>query len=363
MKYVDEFRDKKLVARLSGKIKAIAPAKEINIMEVCGTHTHNFFRFGLDKLLPPGIKLISGPGCPVCVSTHHYIDKAILLAARKDVIIATFGDMLCVPGSSSSLEKQRAKTANVRVVYSALDSLKIAKSNPDKKIVFLAVGFETTIPTIALSILTAKKQKSKNLFFLVALKLIPPAMGHLARDKRLNLQGFLCPGHVSAVIGAGAYWPLAKRYNLTCCIAGFEPLDILEGIYFLLQGIKKVRPQIINQYTRVVTESGNNKAKEIMHKVFKASDADWRGLGRIPKSGLKLKDEFFQFDAERLLRPTSHVPRPTLMNKCRCGDILKGLLSPPQCPLFSKRCRPDNPLGPCMVSNEGACNAYYKYHR
>jgi len=360
MKYIDEFRDKKLIQKLSARIKEAASQQNINFMEVCGTHTHNILRFGLDKLLPPGIRLISGPGCPVCVSTQDYIDKALFLAEKKDVIIATFGDMLRVPGSRTSLEKQRAKTANVRVVYSALDAIKVAQDNPDKKIVFLAVGFETTVPTIALSILTAKKKNIRNLFFLCALKLIPPAMEYLAKDKRLKLDGFLCPGHVSAVIGAQAYRFLAEKYRLICCVAGFEPLDILEGIYFLLRHID--HPQVINQYSRVVTASGNKKAQEIMYQVFKVSDSGWRGLGVIPKSGLRIKDEFSQFDSEKVfcLEPANR-PTGQPANRCKCSDVLKGLLTPPQCPLFSRKCRPDNPLGPCMISNEGACNAYYKY--
>ncbi|MDD4980505.1 MAG: hydrogenase formation protein HypD [Candidatus Omnitrophica bacterium] len=364
MRYVDEFRDIGLINKISQRINSIMPRQNINIMEVCGTHTQNFFRFGLDKLLPDNLKLISGPGCPVCVSPQEYIDRAIQLAQDKDNLILTFGDMLRVPGTKSSLEKERAKNGNVRIVYSALDSLTVARQSPLKKVIFLAVGFETTAPTIALSLLSAKKQNLKNLFFLSSLKLIPPAMDYLARDKRLKLSGFLCPGHVSCIIGTQAYEFILKKYKIGCCITGFEPLDILEGIYFLIQQFLRHKPCLKNQYTRAVSPQGNPAAKKVISRVFKVSSASWRGLGKIPDSGLKIKDEFSLFDAEKNFsfndqRPTTNDQRP----KCRCGDVLKGLISPQVCPLFSKACCPEHPIGPCMVSNEGACSAYYKYRK
>jgi hydrogenase expression/formation protein HypD len=363
MKYIDEFRNRKLVKKTAERIGKIMPAYEINIMEVCGTHTQAFFRFGLDKILPEKLKLVAGPGCPVCVSTQEYIDAAIGLTTDKDTIVLTFGDMLSVPGTYSTLEKERPKFGNVRVAYSALDSLKVAQANPRKKIIFLAVGFETTAPTIALSITAAKKQKLKNLFFFSSLKLIPPAMDFLARDKRLNLNGFLCPGHVSAIIGTESYEFIAQKYKIGCCIAGFEPLDILEGIYLLLQQVIEKRPSVANQYVRVVTKNGNLKAKNIMQRVFAVSGASWRGLSEIPKSGLKIRKEFSQFDAEKIF-PISRTPNTEHRTpKCRCGDVLKGLISPPECRLFAKACTPDNPIGPCMVSSEGACNAYFKYRK
>jgi len=361
MKYLDEFRNKNLIQKLAERIRKITSKDNINIMEVCGTHTQNFRRFGLDKLIPPYLRFIAGPGCPVCVSTQDYIDKAIALAKGKDTIILSFGDMLRVPGSITSLEKQKAEGSDVRVAYSALDSLKVAKENPRKKVIFLAVGFETTAPTIALSILAAKKENLKNLFFFSSLKLIPPAMDYLVKDKRLSLQGFLCPGHVSTIIGIKPYAFIPKRYRISCCIAGFEPLDILEGAYLLLQQITKNKPKVINQYARVVTPKGNPKAQKIIFKVFKASDASWRGLGRISQSGLKIKGEFSRFDAERAFPIKLRTQDSGLRTQCRCGDILKGLISPIDCPLFSKVCSPDNPVGPCMVSSEGACNAYHKY--
>ena len=363
MKYIDEFRNRNLITKISQKIREIMPPDEIKIMEVCGTHTQSFFRFGLDKLLPGNLRFISGPGCPICVSPQEYIDAAIKLTQRQDTIISTFGDMLRIPGSKSSLEKERAQGANVSIVYSVLESLEIARRNPDKKIIFLAVGFETTAPTIALSIMLAKKEKLKNLLFFSALKLIPPAMEHLIKGKRPNLSGFLCPGHVSSIIGTKAYEFIPKRYTIPCCVTGFEPLDILEGTYMLLKQIIKHKPQVANQYIRVVKRQGNLKAKKIISEVFRVANASWRGLGKIPNSGLKIKNEYSRFDAERAF-PINNK-RYVISNKqkqCRCGDILKGLVSPLDCPLFSKVCQPDNPVGPCMVSSEGACNAYYKYH-
>jgi hydrogenase expression/formation protein HypD len=361
MKYIDEFRNKKLVENIAAKIKKIALSSKINIMEVCGTHTQSFRRFGLDKMLPFSLKLISGPGCPVCVCHQEYIDQAIALAKLKDIIILTFGDMLRVPGTRTTLEKEKSEASDVRVVYSAWDSLKIAQKNPQKKVIFLAVGFETTAPTIALTLKVAKKKKIANLFFLSGLKLIPPAMQALLRDPRIKIDGFLCPGHVSTIIGIKPYAFIPKRYKIGCCVTGFEPLDILEGIYLLLQQIINKKPGVANQYVRVVTKEGNLEAKRVMSSVFQAYDADWRGLGLIPKSGLKIKKEFARFDAEKVF-PINLVTRhPLPATRCRCADILKGIISPLECPLFSKTCSPDNPLGPCMVSREGACNAYYRY--
>ncbi|MDP2941192.1 MAG: hydrogenase formation protein HypD [Candidatus Omnitrophota bacterium] len=377
MKYIDEFRDKKLIQRCARNIGRIIPVRQINIMEVCGTHTQNFYRFGLAKIIPENLRLIAGPGCPVCVSSQGYIDAAIALAGRDEAIIVTFGDMLRVLGSSSSLEKQRAKSGNVRLAYSPLESIAIAKRRPEKKVIFLAVGFETTAPAIALTIAAAKKEKLKNLFFLTALKLILPAMEYLARDKKLNLDGFLCPGHVSAIIGAKAYTGVAKKYGLSCCVAGFEPLDILEGLYLLLLRIKRNKPGVDNQYSRVVKDGGNPSAKRILCRVFTPQDADWRGLGNIPGSGLGIRREFSQFDAAKhfsLREPRTEQPLPAPASRagwgrqgapshCRCADVLKGLIGPKGCPLFGKACRPDNPIGPCMVSNEGACNAHYRYNK
>ncbi|MBI4706841.1 MAG: hydrogenase formation protein HypD [Candidatus Omnitrophica bacterium] len=363
MKYIDEYRSKKLAQKLGAKIKAISGKSQINIMEVCGTHTQAFFRFGLDKMLPKNIRLIAGPGCPVCVSPQEYIDSAINLAKDSKNLILTFGDMLRIPGTSSSLEKQKVNFNNIRVVYSCWDSLKIARDNPEKNVIFLAVGFETTIPTVALTIIAAKKEKLKNLFFLASLKLIPAAMRYLVRDKRLKLKGFLCPGHVSAVIGTKPYEFLAKEYKISCCVAGFEPLDILEGIYFLVRQIVKNKPRVENQYSRIVKNQGNLQAIKIMKKVFQPSDANWRGLGKIPHSGLKIRKEFSAFDAENIFSIRQVTGDRGQGTKCKCGDILKGLVLPPACKMFAKSCNPEHPIGPCMVSYEGACSAYFKYKR
>ncbi len=363
MKYVDEYRNEKLILKAAAKIKDIPINRNINIMEVCGTHTQSFFRFGLHSLMPSNIRLISGPGCPVCVSTQEYIDKAIIYAARSEVIITTFGDMLRVPGSSSTLERERANRGNVVVVYSPLESIEIAKNNPDKKVIFLAVGFETTIPTVALTIMNAKKKRINNLYFLCSLKLMPPAMEFLLADKRLKLDGFLCPGHVSSIIGSRPYKFIPRKYKIGCCIVGFEPLDLMEGVYLLARQISASSPKVDNQYSRVVKENGNILAKKIIMKVFNVCDASWRGLGSIADSGLRLKKSFASFDADRMIPVKVQTKAVSHLNRCRCGEVLKGIIIPTQCPLFMKSCTPLKPIGPCMVSSEGACNAYYKYHR
>ncbi|MDD4939318.1 MAG: hydrogenase formation protein HypD [Candidatus Omnitrophica bacterium] len=365
MRYVDEFRDSKLIKKALTQIKNIAPSADTKIMEVCGTHTHSFFRFGLSSLLPSNLRLVAGPGCPVCVSSQEYIDNSIDLAKDQNNVVLTFGDMLRVPGNlGSTLEKQRAIHGNVKVVYSVQDALLFALKNPDKRMIFLAVGFETTAPSIALGIAAAKKQKIKNLFFYSSLKLIPPAMEYLAKDRRLELSGFLCPGHVSCIIGSGAYEFMPKKFKIGCCVAGFEPLDILEGLYMLLRQIAEKRPRVQNQYRRAVTKNGNVKAKRALSEVFNVRDASWRGLGVIPASGLKIKERFSRFDAEKNFSFNLGLPAPDLkLKKCRCGDILKGLISPGGCPLFSKACTPEHPIGPCMVSSEGACSAHYKYEK
>jgi hydrogenase expression/formation protein HypD len=362
MRYIDEFRQKKLIQRVSWMIKEVVPADQIRIMEVCGTHTQSFFRFGLGEFLPSNIRLISGPGCPVCVSTQEYIDQTIQLAKQEGAIVTTFGDMLRLPGSHSSLEKEKANGADVRIVYSTLDSLAIAQSNPRKKIIFLAVGFETTISTIAFSIILAKQQAIGNIFFLTSLKLMPPALAYLLKDKRLNLDGLLCPGHVSAIIGLMPYNFIPRKFALPCCVAGFEPLDILEGIYSLLRQINSGKPRVDNQYSRVVTKKGNPAAVKAIEKVFQTDNAYWRGLGEIPGSGLKIKNQFAEFDAEQVfpLRKNRLVASAK-QKSCRCADILKGLIIPRECGLFSGACTPEHPVGPCMVSKEGSCSIYYKY--
>ena len=362
MKYIDEFRNQRLINSLSRSIKLATPEKPINIMEVCGTHTRSFFRFGLRKLLPANLKLVSGPGCPVCVSSQDYIDTAVAYAALKDVIIASFGDMLNVPGTASTLEKERSNGCDIRIVYSPWDALKLARENPLKKVIFLAVGFETTAPAIGLTIIKAKEEKINNLFFFSSLKLIIPAMECLINDRRLKIDGFLCPGHVSVIIGSKAYDFIAKKYGVGCCIAGFEPLDVMEGMYFLIKQIKDKKLAVANQYSRAVKKNGNPTAKKIIAKVFQVAPERWRGLGMIPASGLEIRKEFSRFDAAAALPiKVKRNLQNSKLKKCRCGDVLKGLIRPPQCPLFSKSCTPADPFGPCMVSNEGTCNVYYQY--
>jgi hydrogenase expression/formation protein HypD len=384
MRYINEFRNKEIINRVSQKIFEIMPDYKISVMEVCGTHTQSFYRFGLERLLPENLKLIAGPGCPVCVSEQDYIDKATQLSKDTDVIILSFGDMLRVPGTYTNLEKQRAEGSDVRLVYSSWDVIKVAKNNPAKKVVFLAVGFETTAPTLALTILAAKKEKIKNLFLLSSLKLIPPAMKTLLFDEQIKIDGFLCPGHVSTIIGSQAYEFIPRQHKIGCCVAGFEPLDILEGIYFLIRQIVQNKPRVENQYVRVVKKQGNPTARAIIKKVFKIVDAAWRGLGQIPQSGLQLRDEFSSFDIERTMslkikykifpatksfKVRSGIPlknkslerKKIRQRQCRCGDVLRGIIQPPECPLFRRTCSPNNPYGPCMISKEGACNAYYRY--
>ncbi|MFA5276097.1 MAG: hydrogenase formation protein HypD, partial [Candidatus Omnitrophota bacterium] len=328
----------------------------------------NFYRFGLEKILPKNLKFISGPGCPVCVSDQSFIDSAVSLAKKQSVIIATFGDMLKVPGTHSSLEKERAKGSAIRIVYSPLEALKIARDNIDKRVVFLGVGFETTAPAIALSLQAARRENLRNLSFLCALKLMPPAMEYLLSDKRVDISGFLCPGHVSTIIGTEPYEFIPKRYKIPCSVAGFEPLDILEGIYLILRQINENKPHVSNQYLRAVKKEGNIRARKIIYEVFRPRDEQWRGLGKIKASGLKIKDKFRNFDAKRVFGITS-TPACLSADRqdrqartgCKCADVLKGLISPDKCRLFRKICTPENALGPCMVSAEGACNAYYKY--
>jgi hydrogenase expression/formation protein HypD len=330
-------------------------------MEVCGTHTQSFFRYGLGSLLPENIEILSGPGCPVCVSPQEYIDKAIEYSKLKDVVITTFGDMMRVPGTSSSLEKEKARGGIIKIVYSALEALDIAKRDPKKRIIFLAVGFETTIPTTALIVLEAKRAKINNFFVFNSHKLIPPAMSIIASDKKLNLQGFICPGHVSTIIGARPYNRIARHFNIPCVISGFEPLDLLESLLILLGQIKDRKSEVIIQYRRVVKEKGNLQAQKIISKVFDVCDSHWRGLGIIRNSGFKLKKEFLDFDAEKQIPIEVKKINRSVRKHCLCADVLKGKIRPPQCPSFAKICNPSRPLGPCMVSTEGACGIYYRF--
>jgi len=360
MKFVDEFRNadhaKKLVKKLkaqAGKLK-----DEVALMEVCGTHTVAMFRHGIRKILPKNIRIISGPGCPVCVTSQEDIDKAIELSKFKDTIITTFGDMMKVPGTVSSLREMKASGKDIRVVYSTLDALTIAKQNLDKKIIHIAIGFETTAPTIAAALKRAKAEKLKNFYVLSAHKIVPPALEILVTSKRSKISGFILPGHVSTIIGENPYEFLAKKYKVPCVIAGFEAVDILQGIYLLLKQINNAKPKVENEYKRVVHKQGNVMAQQFLKETFKISDVKWRGLGIMPKSGLVLKSGYKNFDADTQFK--IKVPKQK-KTPCRCGDVLQGIISPFECPLFGTTCNPQMPIGPCMVSTEGACAAYYRY--
>ena len=359
MKYVDEFRSRTLIDKVAKEIRnSIDENRTYNIMEVCGTHTMSIFRYGLKDILPENIRLISGPGCPVCVTPNSFLDKAIYLSKLKDVIIATFGDMLKVPGSFSSLEKERANGAAIKTVYSTTDAVALAKRNAKKNVVFLGIGFETTAPTIAQSILTAKREKIRNYSVLCGNKTMPEVLEVLTKDSGSAIDGFLLPGHVSTIIGVKPYEFLAKRYGKRCVVAGFEPLDIMQAVLML---ISQKAPAVEIQYTRIVGRLGNKLAQNSIKKVFRKCSSDWRGIGAVKDSGLAIKDEFASFDAETIFNPK---PRPSRDDKgCMCGQILRGAKTPLECALFSRACTPENPIGACMVSGEGTCAAYYKYKK
>ena len=358
LKYIDEYRNKEIAQNILWQIKSISQ-KKINLMEVCGTHTVSIFRNGIRKILPQNINLISGPGCPVCVTPIQYIDEIIAFSRKDNFIITTFGDMIRVPGSNSTLEKEKANGSDIRIVYSTLDALKIAYDNPFKNVVFMGVGFETTSPTIASAILQAEERKIKNFFVLSVAKIIPPAMKVLLESKEINIDGFICPGHVSAIIGSKPYSFIASQYNIPCVISGFEPLDILQTIFMLVKQIEKNKAKVEIQYKRIVKPEGNKIALEKINRVFKIVDSEWRGMGKIPLSGLEIRDKYEQFNARKF---SISVERPKEISGCRCGEVLRGIIIPPECPLFGKICTPEDPKGACMVSSEGTCAAYYKYN-
>ncbi|MDO8886330.1 hydrogenase formation protein HypD [Candidatus Oleimmundimicrobium sp.] len=358
MRYLSEYRDPTIAKKLIEDIKKISK-KPVKFMEVCGTHTVSISKNGIRQVLPENISLLSGPGCPVCVTANGDIDKAIAIAEAPGVIFTTFGDMMKVPGSYSSLSEKSADGADIRVVYSTLDALKIAKNNPDKKVVFFAVGFETTAPTIALSILEAERQGIKNYFIYSVHKMVPPAMAALLNLGEVKLDGFICPGHVSAIIGSKPYEFIARDHKISCVIAGFEPIDILQSISMLVKQVENGEAKVEIGYKRGVSSLGNTKAQEVMKKVFEACDAEWRGIGVIPESGLSLRTNFEGFDASKIF--DVDVPPTKEHLGCSCGEILRGVKLPYDCKLFGKACTPENPIGPCMVSTEGSCAAYYRY--
>jgi hydrogenase expression/formation protein HypD len=332
---------------------------KIKLMEVCGTHTMAIARAGIKKLLPANIELISGPGCPVCVTAQADIDRAIEIARLKNVIMTTFGDMIRVPGTVASLEDIKGKGADVRVVYSPLDSLTIAEANPDKKVVFMGVGFETTSPTIGATIIEAKKRGLKNFFVLANFKVIFPALEAIASSGKVQVDGFICPGHVSVITGSVPYMKFAQKYKKPCVITGFGENDIVQGIKRLVAQVKEKASRVEIEYDRAVRKEGNATARKVLDTVFEVKDSQWRGLGMIKKSGLKLKKAYRSFDAEKIFKVK--LPRPRSLKGCLCGEVLQGIKSPVDCRMFAKVCTPQKPVGPCMVSSEGTCAAYYKY--
>jgi hydrogenase expression/formation protein HypD len=334
--------------------------RRVQLMEVCGTHTVSIFRNGIRSILPPNLRLVSGPGCPVCVTAQRHIDAAMRLARREAVIMATYGDMMRVPGRDGSLEKLRGGGAQIRVVNSARSALQLAQENPDRAVVFLAVGFETTAPATAATVLEAQRAGVDNFSVLMCHKLVVPAMLALLEAGDVPLDGFLCPGHVSVIIGARAYEPIVARHNRACAVAGFEPEQILAGLVHLLRQIAENRATVANVYHAVVTERGNPVALELLERVFTVADTPWRELGVIPRSGLELAADYRRFDALR--RFEIELGQDEDDPACRCGAVIQGKAEPAECPLFADTCTPLMPVGPCMVSSEGTCAAWYKYH-
>jgi len=358
MRFLDEYRDRAAGERLLAAIHRVSH-RPVAFMEFCGSHTVSIFKYGLRQLLPPHIRMLSGPGCPVCVTAAGDIDRVIALAALPGVITVTFGDLVRVPGTVASLAQARAEGHDIRVVYSALEALDIARANPACKVVLIGIGFETTAPTIAASLLTAREERLANYAVLSLHKLTPPAMRSILAAGEIHLDGILCPGHVSVVIGTEPYRFIVKEYGLGCAVAGFEPLDILLAVSNLVTQAEEGRPEVSLCYPRAVRPLGNAAALDVMYQVFEPATADWRGIGCLPHSGLALKEEFAAYDAARLFE----IPRLESREPegCLCGAVLRGVKTPRDCRLFGRSCTPVSPVGPCMVSTEGACAAYYQY--
>lgn len=358
MKHISEYRDGELVQGIIAEIHRTI-TKPAVIMEICGGQTHAIMRYGIDQLLPDEIELVHGPGCPVCVTSLELIDKALAIASMHDVIFTSYGDMLRVPGSSHDLFSVRAAGGDIRVVYSPLDAVNIAKKNPHKEVVFFAIGFETTAPANVMSVLQAEKLGLTNYSVLVSHVRVPPAMKTILSSPQNRVQGFLAAGHVCAVMGYWEYIPLAEKFNVPIVVTGFEPLDIVRGILMTVQQLEEGRNDVENAYPRVVTCQGNRPAQAVINKVFLESDQKWRGIGLIPGSGWGLRPEYAQFDAESKFNVQTINPQESSI--CIAGEILQGLKKPSECPAFGKQCTPENPLGATMVSSEGACAAYYRY--
>jgi len=360
MKHVDEYREPAAARRYAEAIRRVA-TQGWTLMEICGGQTHSIVRHGIDRMLPEGVTLLHGPGCPVCVTPAGVVDAAIAVASRPDVIFCSFGDMMRVPGEAGTLLTARAAGADVRMVYSPLDALAIARQNPEREVVFFAIGFETTAPATAMAVLQADREDVRNFSMLVSHVLVPPAMDALLSDPESEVEGFLAAGHVCTVMGYAEYEPLARRYRVPIVVTGFEPLDLLQGIYLCIRQLEAGRCEVENQYSRSVRRNGNDKAREALAKVFTVADQAWRGLGEIASSGLALAPAYARFDALKRF-PAVSTLRETA-SECISGDILRGLRKPADCHAFGTRCTPEHPLGATMVSSEGTCAAYYRYRR
>ena len=358
MKYLEEYRDPKALQRLAEQIRRLT-TRPWTIMEVCGGQTHSIVKFGIDTLLPSAITLVHGPGCPVCVTPLELIDKAIQIAARPNVIFCSFGDMLRVPGSETDLLSVKANGGDVRILYSPLDAVKIAREHPGQEVVFFAVGFETTAPANALAVYYARQQGLKNFSVLVSQVLVPPAMEAILSSPAHLVQGFLAAGHVCTVMGYTEYIPIARQYHVPIVVTGFEPVDILQGILMCVRQLEEGRAEVENQYARSVRREGSPQAQQLIREVFRIIPRKWRGVGEIARSGLGLSEAYAQFDAETRFGVSAH--RAVESAECISGRILQGLSKPPECPAFGIRCTPERPLGATMVSSEGACGAYYRY--
>ena len=361
MKYTDEYRDPSKAQRLVSQILA-EQVPPFHIMEFCGGHTHAIMRYGIRQLLAPKVKMLSGPGCPVCVTADSDIDRAIALATFPGVTLLTFGDMVRVPGTEQSLQHARAAGADVRIVYSALDGLDLAQENPQRSFVMLGIGFETTAPTLAATLMQARERGLGNYYVHSLHKLTTPAMRAILDSGLVRVDAILGPGHVAAITGWRAWQFLPDAYGIPCAVSGFEPLDILHAIHLLAGAIGEQAPRVDNAYARGTTPEGNRVAQSLMHRVFEVTPARWRGLGEIPASGLRIREAFAAHDAERHFDLPDVTGRPSAQERgCRCGDVLRGIIEPPECPLFATVCTPVHPIGPCMVSAEGSCTAHYRY--
>ncbi|MCB0628668.1 MAG: hydrogenase formation protein HypD [Saprospiraceae bacterium] len=360
MKFLSEYRDPELAERYLEEIRHTI-TQPWTIMEVCGGQTHSLVKNGILNMLPSEITMVHGPGCPVCVTPINLIDKALYLAEEKGVILCSFGDMLRVPGSERSLLQAKAEGADVRILYSPLEAVKLAEENPDKEVVFFAVGFETTAPANALSVIHAHRLGLKNYSILASHVLVPPAIEAVMNDEESNIQAFLAAGHVCTIMGIDEYYPLVDKFNIPMVVTGFEPVDLLQGILMTVQQLEKGEAQVENQYSRVVKPEGNPEARKVIERVFQINDREWRGIGTIPMSGYEVRKEFAAFDAN--LKFHVDIAKAEESSECIAGLVLKGIKKPHECPQFGKKCKPEMPLGAPMVSSEGACAAYYHFHQ